>query len=476
MLTSLDFLQPGEPWPPTSERDRIQRYEDHRYLFENEHGKVFSEWIKLIRHEEQAALELFLNYPKRLSTLWADLLLGEEPTFTAGDDDSPEQEAVDALVADTRFIVAAYQAAIDASRYGDGLFKIDLDENQMPRIEAQPPQFWYPVVDPDNGKEVTAHVLAWTIEHEEAHFLGSRTEDILRVQIHERGRVENRAYRFSGSVIGEQIALDTIREGITESWETGIDRFLITHAPSLQTSDRLYGYSDYDDLFSILQELEIRLAQISRVLDKHADPSMYGPSNAVNIDPKTGEPIFIGGGRWFPVDDTDSPPGYITWDGQLTAAFEQIEHLMKQMYIISETSPAAFGQMQDVVAESGTALRRLMMVPLAKVNRVRLFFDPACREAIMTANALNGGPDLTDLKIEWHDGLPEDPREMAEIEQLRLNSGNTSIPSSVRRLDGGNQQSIQSEVDAIREDMAAIAGSAAGGASNLNLDFGGDDE
>lgn len=469
MLTSLSFLQPGEPWPPESERERIQRYQDHRYLFENEHGRVFNEWIRLIRHDEQAALELFLNYPKRLSTLWADLLLGEAPRFHAGEQGSAEQESVDALVRDTSFITQAYQAAMDASRYGDGLFKIDQTEQDDLVIEAQPPYYWYPVVDPDNQKRVTQHVLAWTIHNDDGQPV------MLRAQIHERGRVENRLYQFTGAVIGSRINLNELREGINEEWHTGVDEFMVVHAPSLQTSDRFFGYSDYDDLFPILQEMEIRLAQIARVLDKHADPSMAGPSNAVQVDPKTGEPIFLGGGRWFNVDDDDSAPQYITWDGQLTAAFAEFDQLMKQLYIISETSPAAFGQMQDVVAESGTALRRLMMVPLAKVNRVCLFFDPACRETIRTAYALAQGSDLEDLKIEWHDGLPEDPREMAEIEQIRINSGTSSIESSIRRLDGGNQETIDDEVDRIRQDIAAMAGGNAGGASALNLDFGGDE-
>ena len=46
---------------------------------------------------------------------------------------------------------------------------------------------------------------------------------------------------------------------------------------NLSTSERLTGLDDYSDLDSIVQELEIRVAQISRILDKHADPNMAGP-------------------------------------------------------------------------------------------------------------------------------------------------------------------------------------------------------
>ena len=117
---------------------------------------------------------------------------------------------------------------------------------------------------------------------------------------------------------------------------------------------------------------EIRVAQISRILDKHADPNLYGPDSALEHDAQTGEWKFRGGGKFYPVGPGEQPPGYVTWDGQLDAAFREIELLMEQLYILSETSAAAFGQLKSGLAESGSALRRLMMAPLAKVNRLSL--------------------------------------------------------------------------------------------------------
>jgi len=39
----------------------------------------------------------------------------------------------------------------------------------------------------------------------------------------------------------------------------------------------------------------------------------------------------------------------------LTAAFKEIEILIEQLYVLSETSAAAFGQLKSGLAESGTA-------------------------------------------------------------------------------------------------------------------------
>ena len=54
------------------------------------------------------------------------------------------------------------------------------------------------------------------------------------------------------------------------------------------TSDRVYGIDDYSDLDSIISELEVRISQISKILDKHAEPSVQGPSSALVRNPHTG--------------------------------------------------------------------------------------------------------------------------------------------------------------------------------------------
>ena len=92
MLTSLSFLEPGKPWSPPTEAERLTLYKENRDLFEGRHDKVYKDWVRLLRDDQQATLEIILNWHKRLSTLFADLLLGEPPQVTAGDEGSPEQE------------------------------------------------------------------------------------------------------------------------------------------------------------------------------------------------------------------------------------------------------------------------------------------------------------------------------------------------------------------------------------------------
>ncbi len=453
MLTNLNFLNVGAPWPPPEEMERITLYRENRRLFEGEHDKVFKDWVRLLRDDQQATLEIILNWPKRLSTLFADLLLGEPPQIKAGDEDSPEQEAVTRLIEENNLFNVAYEVALDVSRFGVGLFKVRYYGGRS-IIEAQTPLCWFPVVKPDNVKDVLHHVLAWDYEETEARLLGARTLRRLKVEIHERGRITTRVYDITSGNISGMVGEEEVR------W-TGVDDFLVMPVFNLSTSERLTGLDDYSDLDSIVQELEIRVAQISRILDKHADPNMAGPDTVLEQDEKSGKVTFRGGGKYFPLGPGDQPPQYITWDGELEAAFKQIDLLMEQFYALSETTAAAFGQLKAGLAESGSALRRLMMAPLAKVNRLRMRFDPALKQVLKLASALEvaqGMPNavkLEDVHITWQDGLPDDDMERTQIEVQRYGAGLTSLESALKRLDGLEGETLKQEIERIKGEQAA---------------------
>src|SRR5918997_1814125 len=97
-LTDLwGFLKVGADWPPKSEQARLSRYAQNRKLWAGRHDEVYGNWWKLLREDKQASLELVFNWHRRLSKLWADLLLGEPPRFFAGSAGSDEQLAIDRI-------------------------------------------------------------------------------------------------------------------------------------------------------------------------------------------------------------------------------------------------------------------------------------------------------------------------------------------------------------------------------------------
>lgn len=428
-------------------------YAANKLLFEGRHREVFKDWVRLLREDRQATMEIVLNWNKRLSTLFTDLLLGETPRITAGEKGTPEQEVVERLIEENKLYLVSYEVALDVSRYGDGIFKVRYDGRGI--IEGQPPAVWFPVCRPDNVKDIVAHVLAWTYEEDVQRVFGSKKVKMLKAEIHEKGRITTRKYEIVNDKIKAMVEDEMVQE-------TGVDDFLIVSVPNLLTTDRSTGLDDYSDLESIIQELETRMAQISRILDKHSDPNMYGPESALEIDPVSGQATFRAGGKFFPVQEGEATPGYLVWDGQLEAAFRQIDLLVEQLYVLSETSAAAFGQLKTGLAESGTALRRLMLAPLAKVNRIRMRFDPALKKALKLASALEVAQGMRDavkigqIHIGWKDGLPDDPKEGTEIESTRYTAGLTSLESSLRRLDGLEGNALQEEMERIKSEKQAM--------------------
>lgn len=449
MLYDLSFLNIGQPWPPSSEVDRLRKYQENKKLFKGKHNEVYKDWVRLLRDDQKAILEIILNWHKRLSKLWGDLLLSEPPKITTSS--STDQKEIDNIMEVNNLLNTLYEATIDISRYGDGILNIYTDGKQG-RIGSSQPGIWFPVTDKNNIKNVLYHVMAWT--YIEAN--GSNPKVYLNIQIHEKGKITKRLYILQdGKKIAQQVGND-------EVINTGVDDFLIIPINNVVTSDDIYGDDDYTDLDSIVQEMEIRIAQISRILDKHSDPNMYGDEAALEED-DDGNVSFRGGGKFFPVSEGGTPPGYVVWNAQLDANWKELEFLLSQLYIISETSAACFGDLKQGMAESGSALRRLMMAPLAKTQRIRMRVDPAVKKAIKLCSKLSGNRDLTNVPINifWQDGIPRDDREEAEIMAIR--TGGTggartiSVHTAIKRLDNKTDEEVDKEMEKIAEDEMAAA-------------------
>ena len=232
MLTNLDFISPRQPWPPGCEKERMSTYEANRKLFKGKHDQVFHDWVRMIRDDQQAALQIILNWPKRLSTLWADLLLGEPPTITTGDELDADQVILDRIIEQNDLVNVLYEIALDVSRFGVGLAKVRSDTKRgKVIISGQNPSLWYPVVCPDDLKDISHHVLAWTYEKLEPTFYDKdKKVTYLKLEIHERGRVTYREHVLKDGVIGAQVEPDQITE-------FPLDSFLLIPINNLLTTD-----------------------------------------------------------------------------------------------------------------------------------------------------------------------------------------------------------------------------------------------
>ena len=414
MINSTDsILFKGAVWPPESEKTRLTLYEQNLQLFSGNHTKVYTGLLRLFHNSaaEHSKIILILNWHRRLSCLWPDLLIGETPDVKV---DEANQEAAKELRRDIALWPETYKGLLDMSRFGVGPVKIYKDESERVHVQAIAPSRWFPIQDEDG--QVNEHLLAWT------------TNGKLHCEIHRRGEVETRKYDFAeGKIYSDAKEIEIV--------PTGIDDFLVVPLLNLTTTTDQWGMDDYTPLDPIIRRLETRLTRLGRILDAHSEPVMGVPEDAISKDPNTGESHYDSNLKVFPLAEGQAPPQYITWDGQLTASFQEIQFLMDQLYAISETCPQAFGQSMTGGAESGTSLRLRMMAPLKRVERLRLNIDPAIKKIIYLAGQLSGIPlKENEIGIDWHDGLPNDEFQQMQIESTAVMNKISSSKAAAKRI------------------------------------------
>jgi hypothetical protein len=456
VLYDLSFLNSGAEWPPPPEKARLKRYEEGRFLFEGLHDKVYGNWWRTLRQDLKASLEIVYNFPRRLSNLWADLLIGEPPTY--GPPEGQDSGPVEDLVRKARLNNVIREVVIDMSRFGDGLFKVRLKDGES-HVEAVSPELWFPVVRRGDVRDITHHVIAWTFEQERGGLGGilSDKQKYLVCEIHARDAIEHRVMRLGDDgKIGQEVDGSEFFEDWEPRQNNPAGAPLVVHVPNQRTSNRLFGYDDYADLDGPLQEYEVRISQWSRINDRHADPPMAGPRLSPPEAGTEDASRVASGEKYFEVEtDADgraSVPQYITWDQNVQSITAELDRLETMLYTASETSPAAFGQIRAGASESGTALKLQMKSERSKAARLRTDLDPAVKETIRLATALAGKE--VEVEIAWKDGLPDDEREQTQIEAQKRQAGLTSLLSSIMRLEDLDEDAALEEMRRIREEMA----------------------
>lgn len=460
-------------WPPDDEesKERLQNYLRLRLLFKGRHQEVFERiqsWIE--KSNDKSIVYIVCNFAGLISKVSADMLFGEKLKYVVGAKGGTYQEQLDRLVENNNLNSLNYEMGLSASWRGEVIYKIRWEEfedgDNRSIIEPASPACFWPILNEDNVKDlkggVFGHIKKGPDLNDERRYL--------KIERHLPGSIENELWLLNqdGRTIKDQVALNTFEEyaGMSEKQETGYPGLLFHYTPNWRLEDSFWGISDYYDLEGIFDEINNRVSRISRVLDKHESPRLILPPGIMQFDEKTQ--------RWYiekedfealeiPGNDEtvrDDLPKYLTWDAELNAAFTQLEKLIELAFYVSETSPDAFGMNQGGVAESGRALKFRLIRTLAKVNRKKIYFDEAIKSAIMKALTLeaeygNGkDPEDFNLRLEWADGIPDDPMEQATIENIRTgNAPTTSIRSAVRRLDDLDGEALDQELEEISFDQ-----------------------
>ena len=434
MLYNFDWLKPNKSFPPDREKGRISRYIQNASLFDGEHFadsvvgsdtkvNMYAECVRRISRvvgnfSEVISFPVLLNYQRLMTLKMADLVCGEYPTITGSTFE--ENKKVQEIRERTDFDSKLYSSVIDISRYGEAVIRIYRSEqDDQATFTLWDPTNWFPIVSQDGTRTILYHCICWK-ENLSKDFYNPIWR--LHVQIHGTSKEDWGKYKYMvfkmdslGLTIGKCLKEEVVN--------TGLNCCAVMNLKAFEVSNTVYGYDDYMTLDSLLSEIMTRIGQISAILDKHADPNITGPTSMLTVDPETGE-RYLAHGKFFAINQGDTPPSYMVWDGQLTAAFKELEIMINQLYILSEMGAALLGSTEGSgQAISGTAMRFKMTNPLAKARRISNALTNNVKKLFSALSM--GNLDAGNISIEWEDGLPDDPRE--NIENAKLATGATKM-------------------------------------------------
>lgn len=461
----------GEYFPPLEHEKRIKRYRDNKKLAQGLHHDVFERVHNRLSKTQRDLIYISANLPGVIAKKSADFLFGETPTISAGKESSAEQAAIERLIEENDLHITNYEAALGNSYRGDTFYKIKWAQTwrgQLPEtvdpfrpvIEVQDASYVFPETLPGNKKRIVAYHIAIPIPVGDERNL----EWILRVESHYPGKIVKRQFRMTAlnTDVDSEVVSWKIYAEITEAREeveTGVPYPLVVHVPNFAFDDSWEGVDDLTEHISLFDEINNRLSQIAVILDKHADPAIAIPSGLMEVD-ENGRPFFhVGSMKVFEVDGKeDAPPKYITWDGQLDAAFKELERLIDMLLTAAELPAVALGKDNaGTSGASGLSIKWRMNSLLAKINRKRQYYDKGLKNVLYIAQLLEHAqsPNKLDYKPTWpkinfKDGLPDDDMEMANIMSVRTGGKATiSQRTAIKILDGLTDEQVEEELKRI---------------------------
>ena len=473
-VSNANFFRVGEYFPPVAHRERIDRYKRNRKLFKGEHFDVFKNYNGAKRNQD--LLYVSVNLAGIIAKKSADFLFGEEVQIVAGNgNDSKEQIAFDRLFEDNDLNIKTYESALSNAYRGDSFFKVRYGQEyggQLP-IEVDKPRVIIDAVNPENVYPETSiydanRIIAYHIAVPVEVVIDGQDRWQLFTESHYAGRIEYRVFNINpieGRTYGtyKEVSTWKIENEVISAREivnTGVAMPLVIHIPNFSTDDTWEGIDDLTEHLPVLEEINLRLTEISSIISKHSDPAMAIPSGLLGED-IDGNPIFnVARDKVFEVMGKDDIiPQYVTWEGQLAHAFAELDRLVELLLTTAEIPAVALGKGDaGTSGSSGLAIKFRMNSLLAKTNRKRTYYEKGLKQLYVTAQMLEKALGIADYevtipKLTFQDGLPTDAAEVATVMNIRTGGMKTlSQKTAIMRMENMTEAQAELEIERIREE------------------------
>lgn len=453
-MTLADMLGQNGDWPPASQAGVWDDVDLFRALLESDEVRL--------RQEQSVPWNqryLVSPVPRMISRAKANLLYGETPAVTAGDD--TDQANLDRVVGDQGLIAELHRAAVITSAEGEvwGRVTVDPAVCDVPIVEFVSRARVIPMFA---GRFVQGATFITTWQT-------SSRERVRLLETYLAGRVEAALYRGTTNRLGSQIDLESFEQtrGRQPVTLTGIPWPLVAFMPNSVDSNPARGYSDY-------QGLRDRFLAINEAATIGQDNMNVAGRKRALVDAPylrdgklpAGDDLYIRHTRERgDIGGSGSPLQVIDYRFDADQTVRWIDHLIDSTLMLAGVSPQQVGRSVDGGSVSGTALRLKMSHSLLEAAGTGGYMDRGIERLLLACQLIDSRPIAdggfgrrwTDPTlpptVTRQDGLPTDDNEAAARLTHLVAADAISLEERVRFLHPEwSDEQVQAETDRIRQD------------------------
>ncbi len=470
VINENKLFEVGGLFPPIKHYQRIKRYRENKKIFQGHHNDVFKNNM-LQGDRAKDLLYISVNLAGIICKKSADFLFGEELSVLAGKgSNSPEQLALNRFMEENHMNIMLYENALTNSYAGDTFIKVRYGQEYAGEL---PPEIDEPrvIIENVNPETVFPETVAWDKSKIKIYHIALPIYDeeekqwYLNVESHKAGMIVYTQYtmtpiHYNIDQVPERFEITGIVEGAGYQVATGISMPLVVHVPNLSTSDTWEGMDDLTEIHPLLDEINNRVSQIADILDKHSNPAMAVPSGLLDVDSDGNAQFRVAYDKVFEVMGKDDViPQYITWNGQLLEAFQELDRLVDMVLTVAEIPAVALGKGDSGTSgSSGLAIKWRMNSLLAKVNRKKQYYSKGIKQVFYIAQKLEEVLGIADYSyttpvLHFQDGLPKDEMEQANIMSIRTGGAKTmSQKTAIMHLNNMTEEQAEVEIQRIKEE------------------------
>ncbi len=369
-------------------QDRLRKYGDIHANDSEKHLRP--DWLPSGKVEYKR-----YNLARFITTTYADIMCGGGVEIKTGNDVADDYISQEAPISDYFYKWQKY-----VSIYGFIGLQVVQDKDGVDIIKVMPDILyvqWKDGSDDDyewiakktriDPAEVKDPGGSWDFEDQSKR---SDIDGVVFEERHYRGRIEYYLYAVKEDEIVQMLPpqwydkdLPPLDEQGKSFVGTNINEFMLFIIPNIVFNRSFV--SDYEDILDQMASINVRMTQIARVLNIHADPKLMLPESYRAKDPYTGE-IVVRAARdevlFISPEDADNKPEYLTWSSQLEHAYAEIEQDINAVCTVAKISPSLLVKRELNFPESAVAYKLRLTPTINHVARKRVDFKTALQRVL----------------------------------------------------------------------------------------------